>query len=401
MLFSSYSTFIYIVAVILIYNLCRRLIKAIWIRNVFLMLGNLLLILTLVKEHTFIVLSVLSLIVFFIGRMLQVKKSKSLLSSALSLVLILFCIRNYPYLHENLEQGILSFIHAPIMSVQKLGLSYILFRFVHFIVESHRGSIHRSNFLVFWNYILFFPTILAGPIDTYNNFSYWIGRQPTAYDRSLFLAGITRIFFGAVKTLAIVPLIIEPGTDYSLFLEDFSPWAALSISLLAYSGYIYFDFAGYSDIAIGTAYLIGIKTPENFSNPYISKSLSEFWKRWHITFSNFLKIYVFKPFINLYNSIINPKYRLTVTIMAYLTTFLICGLWHGDKINFVYWGLWHGVGLSINKVFSDYIKPNLRFSETKTYKTASVGLTFVYVTVGWMFFHYTHDELIEIFNLVL
>ncbi|MEM9052151.1 MAG: MBOAT family O-acyltransferase [Bacteroidota bacterium] len=401
MLFTSYSTFLSILAVIVIYNVVRRFFKHIFLRNVVLMLGNLLLILTLVKEHTFIVLSVLSLVVFFVGRLLQSKRRKRVLTSALTLIVILFSIRNYPYIHENLEAGILSFINAPILSVQKLGLSYILFRFVHFLVESYRGTIRGSNFMVFWNYILFFPTILAGPIDTYNNFRYWIGRQPAAYDRSLFLAGITRIFFGAIKTLAIVPILIEPGTDYSLLLNDYSPLLALSISLLAYTGYIYFDFAGYSDISIGTAYLIGIKTPENFENPYVSKSLSEFWKRWHITFSNFLKLYVFKPSINLFNSIINPKYRLTVTILAYLITFLICGLWHGDKINFVYWGLWHGVGLAINKVFAVRLKPKLRFSASRAYNVFSVALTFVYVSVGWMFFHYTHDQLIEIFNLLL
>jgi alginate O-acetyltransferase complex protein AlgI len=379
----------------------RRYFKHLLVRNVVLMLGNLLLILTLVKEHTFIVLSILSLLVFFTGSILQAKHSKEVLSSALAIVLVLFSIRNYPYIHEGLEDGVLAFIKAPILSVQKLGLSYILFRFVHYLVESYRGNIHGSNFMVFWNYILFFPTILAGPIDTYNNFRYWIEKEHHSYDQALFLAGISRIFFGAIKTLAIVPLIIGPGTDYSMLLNDYSPLVALSISLLAYSGYIYFDFSGYSDIAIGTAYLIGIKTPENFNNPYISKSLSEFWKRWHITFSNFLKIYVFKPSIQLFNSIINPRYRLTVTISAYLFTFLICGLWHGDKINFVYWGLWHGVGLSINKAYSVYLKPNLSFSKSRAYEISSMILTFVYVTIGWMFFHYTHDQLIQIFRTVL
>lgn len=371
------------------------------VRNIILMLGNLLLILTLVKEHTFIVLSVFSILVFSIGKLLQSRQNKQLLSSALTIILIFFSIRNYPFIHENLEKGILSFINAPILSIQKLGLSYILFRYVHFLVESYRGKIHGSNFMIFWNYILFFPSILAGPIDTYHNFHYWMGREVSAYDRSLFFAGITRIFFGAIKTLAIVPLLITPATDYAVLVGDFSPLSALAVSLVAYSGYIYFDFSGYSDIAIGTAYLIGIKTPENFNNPYISVSLSEFWKRWHMTFSNFLKIYVFKPSIDLLNSIINPRHRLLVTILAYVFTFLICGLWHGDQINFVYWGLWHGLGLAVNKAFTTLLRPRLKFSHSKTYQLVSMALTFIYVTVGWMFFHYDHDQLIQIFTLVL
>jgi D-alanyl-lipoteichoic acid acyltransferase DltB (MBOAT superfamily) len=148
-----------------------------------------------------------------------------------------------------------------------------------------------------------------------------------------------------------VPLIIHYATDYSVFPVSIPPLMALFMSLICYSFYIYLDFSGYSDIAIGTAYLIGIKTPENFNNPYRSQNLSEFWKRWHITFSSFLQLYVFKPFIQLFNILLPSKHRLLITILSYLATFVICGLWHGATINFVYWGLWHGVGLSINKIW--------------------------------------------------
>jgi alginate O-acetyltransferase complex protein AlgI len=359
------------------------------------------LILTLVKEHTLIVLSVFSLLVFLSGKLLMAKSLKSVLGVMLSLVLILFSIRNYPYLNENMTQGAISYLRAPIMSVEKLGLSYILFRFIHFLVEAYRKTLHRPDFLTFVNYIFFFPTILAGPIDTYNNFQYWLKRKRSSYNYSLFFAGVTRIFLGAVKTLGIVPLIISYATDYRELLPDYSPLIALSLSLLAYSAYIYIDFSGYSDIAIGTAYLIGIKTPENFNNPYISANLSEFWKRWHITFSNFLRVYVFKPSIEVYNSIINPRHRLLVTILCYLTTFTICGLWHGDTVNFVYWGLWHGLGLAINKVWMVKVKPQLAFSHSGAYRYLSVGVTFIYVTIGWCFFHYSQAELIEIYNLLV
>jgi len=196
-------------------------------------------------------------------------------------------------------------------------------------------------------------------------------------------------------------MVIDYALDYTVLLPEFSPLMALFLSLLAYSAYIYFDFSGYSDIAIGTAYLIGIKTPENFNNPYFSLNLSVFWKRWHITFSNFLFAYVFKPLLSLFNSIFPRFPRIIISILGYLATFFICGLWHGETINFVYWGLWHGLGLSIGKLWVLYVNIPLRIKEGIPYRTASVVLTFVYVTIGWMFFHYHHHELIEIFNTVI
>jgi alginate O-acetyltransferase complex protein AlgI len=201
--------------------------------------------------------------------------------------------------------------------------------------------------------------------------------------------------------MAIVPLLVPYALDYSALLVDYSPVGAISINLLAYSAYIYLDFSGYSDIAVGTAYLVGIKTPENFNNPYFSINLAEFWKNWHITFSNFLRLYVFMPFVNLYNSIFNPKHRMFVTIMCYLSTFLICGLWHGDTVNFVYWGLWHGVGLSINKIWTVMVVADSQVTNALWYKVGSVVITFVFVTIGWVFFNYSSVELLEIYSMLL
>lgn len=400
MFFDNYLIFIYISLFIICFRLADYLFPTAGVRNVTILIGNLLILLTLVKEHTLIVLAILSSFVFLSGLILQSKKSKALLTFILTLILTLFVIRNYPYIQNAIEKTRISFINSPILSVQKIGLSYILFRYIHWLVESYRNTIYHSNLLTFLNYIFFFPSILAGPIDTYKNFQYWVSNKHKKYKTSLFGAGIMRIFLGAFKTLGIVPLVINYATDYHTLLPHFTPIIAILISLLFYSLYIYFDFSGYSDIAIGTAYLVGIKTPENFNNPYTSTNLSEFWKRWHITFSDFLRIYVFTSFIKLYNKIIKSNYRLPVTILCYLSTFLICGAWHGDTINFIYWGLWHGAGLSFNKIWTSEIKPNLSFCQSKTYVYGSIGLTFLYVSIGWIFFHYNHEELIEILSLV-
>ena len=138
MFFENYHIFFYIILFVAIYNIAKRVSKNIWVRNTIIFIGNLLMILTLVKEHTFIVLSVLSLFVFLIGKYLQKRKSKSLLISGLILVISLFTIRNYPFIQELLTNSFLDFLNAPILSVQKLGISYILFRYVHWIIESNK-----------------------------------------------------------------------------------------------------------------------------------------------------------------------------------------------------------------------------------------------------------------------
>lgn len=401
MFFNDYIVFIYIMLFVIIYNALKMFIKTRAIKNLVIILGSVLVLLTIVNEHTLIVLAVLSLLVFLGGRLLQKKRSGWTLAAMLALIITLFCIRNYPFIQNILSDSWLSFINEPILSVQKLGISYILFRYVHWLVESYRNTIKKSDFLSFLSYIFFFPNYLAGPIDTYKNFHYWIGNERFAYQRSLFLAGITRIFMGAVKTLIIVPLVIDYAMDYHSLLPQFNAITALILSLLAYSAYIYFDFSGYSDIAIGTAYLIGIKTPENFNNPYFSTNLSVFWKRWHITFSNFLFAYVFKPCLALYNKIFPRLPRMAISILGYMTTFFICGLWHGDTINFVYWGLWHGLGLSVGKLWKTYIPLPEKISSSKYYLFVSMAITFIFVTIGWMFFHYSQEELAVIFNNII
>ena len=396
MFFNSYVIFTQIALVIVLYQVVTRWVKNRHLRNLLIALANMVLLLNVVKEHSIIVLAVLSAVAYALALLIKKKHSKPVLGFSLGLLIGLFAFRNYPFLLDMLEEGTFEFIHGPIISVQKVGISYILFRLCHFLVESFKGSIQKHDPLTFLNYVFFFPSFLAGPIDRYNNFHYWIGNNQNKYKTSLFFSGVTRVLMGAFKTMAIVPLVINEATDYTILAADLGPTLGLFISLVAYSAYIYFDFSGYSDIAIGTGYMLGIRTPENFNNPYFSINLAEFWKRWHITFSFFLRIYVFKPVLTLLNKVINPKHRMFVTVNGYLITFIICGIWHGPTLNFAVWGLWHGVGLAVNKLFTTHAKPRLSVANTRLYNLVSGITTFLFVTIGWMFFHYSMDQITEI-----
>lgn len=396
MLFHSGQLFFSILVFILLFVGCRWIFQKGWLNNVVILLGNALILTCLVRPNSLLILLVVAVVCYGAGLLLYRKPRGWLLALVLILLIVLFAVRQYPLVWRWFGEFWTHSMKKPFFSVQKLGLSYILFRLIHWLVECHKRTVRSQNFLSYINYLFFFPTFMAGPIDTFNNFHYWVQNTHVRYNARMLLAGVGRIFMGAVKTLLLVPLMLPYATDYHTLLSHMSPWGAVICAAVLYSFYIYIDFSGYCDLAIGMAYMMGIRTPENFNNPYLSANIAEFWKRWHITFSTFLKIYVFKPIISLLNRFPIRKFRMVVSVIAYLLTFLVCGLWHGSTLNFVLWGLWHGLGLSVYKIFTFHhpIKP------TRTNRIIGIVVTFVFVTIGWIFFNYPEKELWAMINLL-
>lgn len=397
MLFSNYALFFEILLFVLLFLLCRWTLKKNWLDNLLLVGGNILILTQIVSPKSLFLLFLLAVLAYGSGWLLQRKKQGWVLALSLTLLLALFAVRNYPLVQSWLGNWWTDTFSKHFLSVEKLGLSYILFRMIHWLVESYKGTLRSRNPLTYLNYLFFFPTFMAGPIDTLNNFHYWLNTTHVRFNQRMLMAGVGRIFIGAVKALLIVPLIKPYAVDYEVFLPQLGPWGAVVSAALLYSLYIYIDFSGYCDMAIGMAYMMGIRTPENFNNPYFSANISEFWKRWHITFSTFLRIYVFKPVVALLNRLPIAKYRMVVSVTAYMVTFFVCGLWHGSTLNFVIWGLWHGVGLSVYKLFT-YGKPVKEATALR--KTLGICGTFVFVTIGWIFFNYPVDKLLIMFKLL-
>ncbi|HBF39442.1 MAG TPA: hypothetical protein DDW50_19250, partial [Firmicutes bacterium] len=291
--------------------------------------------------------------------------------------------------------------------ISAIGLSYMFFKLIHVLVDTYRGRLKNLDPVTFLNYLFFFPTYISGPIDRYQNFCRWIGGGSRRNQGLLFRAAFFRIFEGVVKKFIFVPLLIGYAKDFgqvhlsNLFLVN------MAISLIAYSFYLFFDFSGYSDLAIGVAMLLGFKVPENFKSPYLSRNIAEFWKRWHISLSSVLREYIFLPLVRGISKHFVRVPRLVGTLGGYLTTFLICGLWHGNTLNFVFWGLWHGIGLSVHKLWCVWITENSflkehvlqkwRLGNRKFAQAAitvfSVGITFCYVSLGWLFFNYSVDQI--------
>ncbi len=390
MFFSSSGEFVF-VTLFLVSYLVVSCLPVKWPRKWGLFLGNLALLSTVVNEYTIGVQLVLSLLVFAVGTHLlksqRNTRSRKILGVSISVLIGLFIYRNYS---------------TDITLIGRLGISYILFRHIQFLVDASKKRFTQLNVLDYFNFILFFPNFLAGPIDTYGNFSCWHNRDWGSLKKALLLPGLLRIFIGAVKKLALVPIVINEATNYELLTGEYGVWVGLLLSAMAYSAYIYLDFSGYSDIAIGTGYLLGIRTPENFQSPYLSTNLADFWRRWHMTFSVFLRNMIFKPLVTQLSGRFPQAPRLLISSIGYIITFVLCGIWHGNTLNFIYWGLWHGVGLVMLKLWDSYqpLVVKNQWSKSWLYQSGTLLLTFLFVSTGWLLFHYSHDQLIEILSLL-
>ena len=257
-----------------------------------------------------------------------------------------------------------------------IGISFYTFQTLTYSIDIYRG-LHKplnkvSDYLL---YIMSFPQMIAGPIVRFNSIADQIvSRNETASDR---LLGFYRFCIGLSKTVLIANAL---GVQAHFILDDSLTdisTATAWIGILAYTFQIYFDFSGYSDMAIGLGRMMGFTFPENFNSPYISRNISEFWRRWHITLGTFMRDYLYIP---LGGNRVASKFRLYANLWL---VFLLSGLWHGASWNFVLWGAYHGLFLILDRLF---LKRVLNYIG----KVPSIVFTFFITVIGWVIFRLDH-----------
>jgi len=226
-----------------------------------------------------------------------------------------------------------------------VGISFFTFQGISYVVDVHRGAVRaRRSLLDVLLYISFFPQLVAGPIVRAATFMPQIERPPDR-DRVLATLGIVLILGGLFKKMVVANYLATEMVDL-VFLDPFFYGPVdLLLAVYGYAVQIYCDFSAYSDIAIGTAALLGYRFPKNFDQPYRAQSLREFWRRWHISLSSFLRDYLFIP---LGGSRPDARGR-TRTARNLMITMLLGGVWHGAAWTFVFWGFLHGVGLVVER----------------------------------------------------
>ena len=296
---------------------------------------------------------------WFIGYLIQnskLNRKKFILIIGLIVpLLILFVFKYFDFFINdifkiNLHQTIFARIILPI------GISFYTFQAVMYVVDVYKGKIHKitlQNFLVFF---LFFPNLIAGPLVRPNSFLPQL-KNVVIFSFKNFKTSLLLILWGFFLKLCISNnLTVYVGNVFNNISELNSP--TLMTGSFFYSFLIYSDFAGYSLIAIGIAKMIGINIPMNFNNPFFSQNLTQFWRRWHISLSNFLRDYLYIP-------LGGSKFGLLSTCKNILIVMLLGGLWHGASYNFVIWGILHGIFLCIEKINNHFFKLDIKIKILK------------------------------------
>lgn len=264
-----------------------------------------------------------------------------------------------------------------------LGISYMTFKLIQIIIEIYDGLIEKPmGPLDYVHFLLFFPALSSGPIDRSRRFLEDWKKQRTK-DEYLELAGtgLFRLVLGLFYKLVISGMVFQQMT--SIRYKDFSFFV---IYMYLYTAYLFFDFAGYSLMAVGASNVLGIETPMNFNIPFISVDIKDFWNRWHITLSTWLRDFVFSRIVMRFMRKKIFKKRLTTAMVAYMINMTFMGFWHGITLNYIAYGFYHGILMA---AFEWYQKKSKFYKKNKNktwYKVISWLITMHLVMFGFLIF---------------
>ena len=288
--------------------------------------------------------------------------------------LAVLCVFKYADFFGANVSAVLGQAFTPWDIILPLGISFFVFQKISYLVDLRRGDRHIYSFLDFCMFVTFFPQLIAGPLVRHNEIIWQFPlspRRPEMWENlgrgfALFLLGVVKkVAIADTVAMACDPLFQKAASGIAL--NGAEAWAAAA----TYTLQIYFDFSGYSDMAIGLALMFGLRIPFNFDAPYRSLSIREFWRRWHMTLSRFLRDYLYIPF----GGNRHGAARQALNVVA---TMLLGGLWHGAAWTFVAWGGLHGIALAIDGAWD---RTGLRMP-----RLAAWALTMVFVMCGWVLF---------------
>ena len=349
------------------------------LKNGFLLLASIAFYAWGAPQFVFIVLVSLAADFYLVGWMYNCRGKKRKLLVSLSVLLNIGMLAWFKYANfgvENLNNllGTLGFTELNWTAiVLPIGISFFSFQKVTYSVDVYR-NVHRplQKLTDYAMYILMFPQLIAGPIVRFNEIADQIEDRKQMETIDNRLTGFFRFVIGLSKKVLIANVLGEQADlIFELSQNDLTTPLAW-IGVTAYAFQIYFDFSGYSDMAIGIGRMIGFRFPENFNNPYISQSITEFWRRWHMTLGRFMKDYLYIPLGG--NKVSTARLYFNLWVV-----FALSGLWHGAAWTFVVWGVFHGLFLILDRLFL------LRFYKMIG-KVPAVIITFIITLVGWVFF---------------
>lgn len=272
---------------------------------------------------------------------------------------------------------------TPLHLFQFIGISYLTFRTAQVIIEMYDGVITQLDTVEFLSFLLFFPTLSSGPIDRSRRFGQDYNK---VYTRDEYLDlmgdGLEKLLLGIAYKFVFAALAYKL---MNLADPKVNMWMAIGYAY-AYGIYMFFDFAGYSRMAVGVSYLLGVRTPDNFDKPFVSHDMKEFWNRWHITLSQWFRDYLFSRF--LMRGIKGKwfKNKLHGACWAFLVDMFVMGAWHGLTVYYLLYGLYHGVLLAGTEIYQKKSKFYKKHKQDRWYQAASWFVTLNFVMFGFLLF---------------
>lgn len=371
MLFNSISFLIFFLVVIPVYFFLPNKFRWIW-----LLLTSCYFYMAFIPQYI-LVLFFLIVLDFFLGITIEKsvgeKREKWLILSIFSNVGTLFLFKYFNFFEENIR-FLFQFFNVSLSSnaiswVLPLGLSFHTFQSLSYVIEVYRGNVKAEKHLgIYALYVMFFPQLVAGPIERPQHMLKQF-YEHHSFESARFFSGLQRMVWGFFKKIVVADrLAVFVNTVYSAPSDAVGP--SVVIATLFFAFQIYCDFSGYCDIAIGVAKILGFELSENFRAPYFSRSISEFWHRWHMSLSSWFRDYV-------YFSLGGSRVTESKVARNLFLTFLLSGLWHGASWTYVFWGAINGVYLIVERLLKK-VFPSKNFFH--------VGATFVLICFSWIFF---------------
>lgn len=275
-------------------------------------------------------------------------------------------------------------IIAPHTLIGFLGISYVTFRSIDVIVNIQDGLIKSLPTAQYLAYLFFFPTISSGPIDRYRRFAAdWTHKRTREEFLQDLDGAVHRIFTGFLYKFVLAALISQ---YWMAQVAKGSDWLTIASYMYAYSLYLFFDFAGYSQFAIAFSYLFGIHTPENFNRPFLARDIRDFWNRWHMTLSTFFRDHIYMRFVIAATKGRWFKDRFVASYFGFFLMFGLMGLWHGTTANYLLYGLYHASLFTGYDLFQRWNKTSKLWGDGRLWDAAGIFLTFNTVCFGFLIF---------------
>ena len=349
-------------------------------------------------EPKYLAIMLLTILINYFGAIaidkFQERKKPLLIATIIGNLAFLVYFKYFNFLIDNCN----NLFHAnfePLNIIMPIGISFYTFQALSYVIDVYRGECNvQKDIYKLALYICLFPQLIAGPIVKYHDIAEQIDSREVNFEKVSY--GVKRFIIGLSKKMLIANTM--GAIADKIFIQDPHTFSHLTawLGAIAYSFQLYFDFSGYSDMAIGLGAIFGFKFLENFNYPYISKSITEFWRRWHISLSTWFKQYV-------YISLGGNRVGKLKTLRNLGIVFLLTGIWHGAAWNFVIWGIWHGIFIILEKSL------NIKGFEEKYnqwwVKSAQHLYCILIFVIGWVMFRadsmkYAWDYLMNMFGLL-